>query len=102
MTTTKKAVGANRTASNQNSQAYFNSKTAQRKRILDHLIAHGYLTTTDARQSLDIMHPAGRILELRQQGVGIRTDWKTIDTGINKHRLARYVLTKFNGDNSNE
>ena len=50
------------------------------------------LTTFEARTELDIPHPAGRVNELRTQGYNILTHWETVDTGNNKHRIAKYVL----------
>jgi hypothetical protein len=50
------------------------------------------LTTIQARQELDIMHPAARIQELREAGHNIITNWIASDTGKAKHRIARYVL----------
>ena len=38
---------------------------AQRKRLLDHMHQHGFITTITARSDLDVMHPAARIQELR-------------------------------------
>ena len=50
------------------------------------------ITTLQARQELDIFHPAARIQELRDQGHKIVTHWTTADTGKAKHRIASYVL----------
>ncbi|MBU4396472.1 MAG: helix-turn-helix domain-containing protein, partial [Proteobacteria bacterium] len=47
--------------------------TQQRAAILDHLSRYGTLTTLEARSGLDIMHPAARVMELRQQGKQIDT-----------------------------
>ena len=64
-----------------------NSNHAQRTRILEWLRRES-LTTLQAREHLDVMHPAGRVKELRKQGFNILTYW-TIE---NSHRIARYVL----------
>ena len=64
-----------------------NSNAAQRTRILEWL-RHESLTTLQAREHLDIMHPAGRIKEWRKQGFNIMT-YRTYEA---KHRVARYVL----------
>jgi hypothetical protein len=64
-----------------------NSNEAQRTRILEHLRRES-LTTLQAREHLDIMHPAGRVQELREQGFNITTHW----TYEAKHRVGRYVL----------
>ncbi|MGZ8946404.1 MAG: helix-turn-helix domain-containing protein [Methylococcaceae bacterium] len=50
------------------------------------------ITTLQARQELDIFHPAARIQELRDLGYKIDTHWTTVDTGKGKHRSACYVL----------
>ncbi len=50
------------------------------------------LTTFEARAELDIPHPAGRVNELRALGHNILTHWEIVDSGNNKHRIAKYVL----------
>jgi len=50
------------------------------------------ITTLQARQELDILHPAARIQELREAGHKIVTEWTTGDTGKAKHRVACYAL----------
>ncbi len=50
------------------------------------------LTTVAARNELDVMHPAGRVRELKEQGHSIFTHWETVETGQGKHRVASYVL----------
>ena len=56
--------------------------------ILAYLKINGSMTTLQARQDLDVMHPGARILELREQGHNIITHW-TVTQG---HRIASYVL----------
>ncbi len=68
-----------------------NSNEAQRTRILEWLRSES-LTTLQARKHLDIMSPAARVFELREQGFNIITHWTTEDSGKAKHRVARYVL----------
>ena len=71
-----------------------NSDTAaQRRRLLDAMKAsQGGITTLFARTKLDIMHPGGRILELRQAGHKIITHWTDEETETGSfHRVARYV-----------
>ncbi|MFZ2171738.1 MAG: helix-turn-helix domain-containing protein [Methylococcaceae bacterium] len=68
-----------------------NSAHSQRQLILDWL-HHAPLTTIQARKELDIMHPAARVQELREQGHNILTHWTISDTGKAKHRVACYVL----------
>lgn len=69
------------------------SNAAQRKRLRKHLELNGNITTTEARELLAIMHPAGRIKELRFQGLSISTEWVVFPSakGVN-HRQAKYVL----------
>jgi len=50
------------------------------------------ITTLQAREELDILHPAARIQELRDRGHNIQTHWTTSDTGKAKHRVAYYAL----------
>lgn len=50
------------------------------------------LTTVEIRDYLNILHPAGRILELRAEGFNIATLWETVDADNgNKHRIGLYV-----------
>jgi polyhydroxyalkanoate synthesis regulator phasin len=78
-----------------------NSTPAQQKRILDYLIEHGSITTAEARELLDIMHPAGRIAELRKKSINIVTHKEFVYTGKNKHKMARYILLR-NQDGKDE
>lgn len=71
------------------------STAAQRTRLLKALkIANQEgVTTIQAREQLDIMSPASRVQELREQGYNIQTVWTTGENAQgNKHRNARYVL----------
>lgn len=72
-----------------------NSAHNQRLKILDWLFEKGSITTSQAREYLDIMSPAPRILELRKAGYMIVTVWDnwTSEYGI-KHHIARYVLSQ--------
>jgi hypothetical protein len=72
-----------------------NSAHNQRLKILDWLFEKGSITTSEARQTLDIMSPAPRILELREAGYQIETIWDswTSEHGI-KHPIGRYILTQ--------
>ena len=70
-----------------------NSTTVQRTRLLAYFKIHYKITTLEARKKLDVMHPAGRILELREEGHNIITHWRTDHTWEGKpHRVAEYVL----------
>jgi len=65
---------------------------AQRSRILAWLLNNS-LTTLEARRSLDVLHPAARVMELRQRGYQIQTVWTDdLSDAGERHRGARYVL----------
>lgn len=69
-----------------------NTAIAQRKRILEYLHTQP-LDTLTARKELDVMHPAARVMELRKQGVGIKTVKIDRPSDCGKiHRVACYVL----------
>lgn len=71
---------------------YFSTNTeSQKSRLLDHLLLTP-ITTLQARSELDIMHPAQRIKELKDDGYPIVTHWTTEWTGKAAHRIASYVL----------
>jgi len=72
-----------------------NSLRNQRLKLLDYFRKHGSITTSQARELLDIYSPPARVFELKREGYLIATVWDswTSDYGI-KHRIARYVLTK--------
>lgn len=72
-----------------------NSLHNQRLKLLDWLFERTCITTAQARDNLDIMHPAGRIKELKRAGYLIVTIWVSWISDHNiKHRIARYVLTQ--------
>ena len=73
-----------------------NSATNQCLKILDWLFEKGNITTTQAREHLDVMSPAARILQLKKAGyliIKINDTW-TSNHGINHKGVARYVLTQ--------
>lgn len=73
-----------------------NSTSNQCLKILDWLFEKGNITTTEARQHLDVMSPAARILQLKKAGyliIRINDNW-TSDHGINHKGVACYVLTQ--------
>lgn len=90
-------------ASLKKSHLHSTSASAQRQRLLAALIELGSVNTLYARDCLNVMSPATRILELRRKGHNIFTDRITIKdrNGFNHSRVARYVLIKLAGD-SNE
>ena len=53
------------------------------------------LSTVEIRQGLDIIHPAGRVQELRDEGATIHTLWTTVvsDSG-DSHRVANYLWVR--------
>ena len=76
-----------------NTPNHSNSADAQRVRLLTFLRHAGHITTLEARRDLDVLHPAQRVLELRNQGVNIVTHWTVQETECGKpHRVAKYVL----------
>ncbi len=73
-----------------------NSSFNQRIKLLDWLFERGSITTSEAREKLDIMSPAPRIMELKRAGyliVTVTDNW-TSPHGINHKGIARYVLTQ--------
>lgn len=71
-------------------------REAQRLRLHAWLLT-ATITTVEARTELDILHPGGRVIELRKAGHNIVTHWQTVHTGKGKHRVARYVLLSGDG-----
>lgn len=73
-----------------------NTVAAQRGRLLERL-RHGPVSTLDARATLDVLHPAARVMELRDQGYQIETRWSREPSPCGRlHRVARYVLLASN------
>ena len=72
-----------------------NNAHAQRQRIADYLAAHGRATTLELRSKLDVLHPAGRIEELRRRDWQIQTIPEGHPTDCGKlHRVGVYVLIR--------
>ena len=92
---TKAALGIETEAAQLNSDApnfSGNSTSAQRARLLARL-RHSPVSTLEARQALDIMHPGGRVMELRRRGYKILTYWRSEESVRGKaHRVALYAL----------
>lgn len=64
----------------------------QRKKLIKALES-GPLTTLQAREQLGIMHPGGRINELRNRGFNIITHrCINYDVSGQAHKVAKYVL----------
>jgi hypothetical protein len=96
MATNKKAGSSNRMPARKNTSSRDDdsgsSATAQRARLLEALSRRA-VTTLDARQELDVLHPAARVQELRQTGHRISTVWIVQLTASGApHRVAKYVL----------
>jgi len=91
MTDTKKA---DQQASPKKMQRHSTSVEAQRARLLARLQI-GALDTFTARRELHVMHPGGRIKELRAAGHPIRTERVTLtdEDGITHNGVALYYLS---------
>jgi glucose-6-phosphate-specific signal transduction histidine kinase len=75
-----------------------NSAEAQRDRILSFLRRGHGMSTIDARHLLDVLHPAARVMELRDFGFEIQTVWKRQETPEGgSHRVALYYLMSESG-----
>lgn len=69
-----------------------NAKVDQRSRLLSALQLFP-VSTFEARKYLDVMHPAGRVQELRACGWLIDTLWLTEVSDVGKpHRIGLYVF----------
>ncbi|QBR84711.1 hypothetical protein E3983_10250 [Legionella israelensis] len=69
-----------------------NSLSTQRKKILKHFEKCPQLSTMQARNDLGILHPGGRIMELRKKGYEIVTHWiSEPDSNGDIHRIGLYV-----------
>lgn len=74
------------------SDLYSNSASSQRSRILRHFEDSPRLSTIQARNIYGILHPPGRIRELRQKGHQIDTHWVSeSDSNGVVHRVGMYV-----------
>lgn len=68
------------------------AREQQRRRLLAALEI-GPVSTLEARERLNVMHPAGRVMELRELGYKIVTAWTwEPDAWGRPHRVGRYVL----------
>ena len=89
-----KKIGHPKAAHRTHSKFNGNDLHSQRMRLLARL-REANVSTTEARRELDIMHPAARIQELREQGNLINTVTiaeHTSSQGI--RHIARYVLAR--------
>lgn len=72
-----------------------NARETQRERLRAGFGLFPMISTQEARDYLDILHPAGRIKELRCDGLNILTLWTTVETdGGGKHRVADYLWVR--------
>ena len=72
-----------------------NASETQRDRLRAAFEIFPMISTREARDHLDILHPAGRVKELRDDGFNIITLWTTVESeGGAKHRVADYLWTR--------
>lgn len=90
MTDTKKA---DQQASPKKTRRHSTSAEAQRARLLERL-RQGAVDTFTARRELHVMHPGGRIKELRAAGHPIQTERVTLadEQGVTHSGVALYYL----------
>lgn len=69
------------------------STEAQAYRLM-HALRTGPVSTIDAAQALDIVHPPSSVRWLRARGYQIKTEWtyRTTEPGRRPHRVGLYVL----------
>lgn len=74
-------------------QQYDNSANTQRQRIVRHFEKCPQLSTMEAREQMGILHPCGRIMELRRRGYRIDMRWIYRDdaNGVS-HRVGQYIF----------
>ena len=82
-------------SSRHNIQGDYSSSTAHDCAILlRHLQEVGSFTTIQARNELGVMHPGGRVQNLRDAGYNIKLVWtKEPDPTGRLHRVGRYILS---------
>lgn len=70
---------------------YDNSVLTQKKRLIERFNDNPRLSTIEARDKMGILHPCGRIKELRARGYQIETHWiKEADANGVLHRVGLY------------
>lgn len=71
------------------------SALTQRRRLLRAFEQVPHISTAEARAGLDILHPAARVQELREEGHAIATLWTVVESdGGGRHRVANYLWTR--------
>lgn len=73
------------------------AETAQQRTRLLEALQKAPVTTLQARNGYDVLHPAARIQELRRKGYNIQTHRERVDTGKGLHTVAKYVLLTKDG-----
>jgi hypothetical protein len=77
---------------------YSNAIRSQQARILKHFEECPRLSTIEAREQYGILHPSGRVMELRKKGHRIDTHWISApDTNGVPHRVGLYIYQGANG-----
>src|SRR3990167_3457365 len=77
---------------NKSKPTYSNSSSSQRARILRHFLECPRLSTIQARDQYGILHPCGRMMELRKNVYLIDTHWVSEpDANGVLHRVGLYV-----------
>lgn len=77
---------------------YSNAIRSQQARLLKHFEACPRLSTIEAREQYGILHPCGRVMELRKKGHRIDTHWISApDTNGVLHRVGLYVYQTKSG-----
>ncbi|WP_131779193.1 helix-turn-helix domain-containing protein [Legionella bozemanae] len=75
-----------------NKYLHGNSASSQRTRILKHFETCPRLSTLQARNEYGILHPGGRMMELKRKGYHIETHWiNEPDTNGVLHRIGLYI-----------
>lgn len=71
------------------------SATEQQRKMIEAL-RNGPMTTLEAANDLDIVHPPSTVRSLRKKGHIIVTSWayQATEAGRPPHRVAKYVLLK--------
>ncbi|KTD22000.1 helix-turn-helix domain-containing protein [Legionella israelensis] len=89
---------------NRSSKRPYNNTASQRARIIRHFQEKSpRLSTIQAREQYGILHPGGRIMELRNKGYQIDTHWirETDSNGV-LHRIGLYVYHGGNKEASHD
>ncbi len=74
------------------------ARRAQRLRIAAVLLERGSANTMELRTKCNALHPAGRIMELREAGWRIDLLWEAANDDQGRpHRVGRYVLQRAGG-----